>query len=267
MFAVYSSAGVGAGGAALARRPRRTTTEPAAERPPEPPREPRRRWLTVPQENVVAACALVLSLVVASINAFYTLRGPEVVVRPADQVLFYRDGEGEFATLTAAVPLVMINVAGAEHGDVLVEAHLTLAGQRARFRYQTLVLPVFREDAKAARERCAVDVRCTAFDDMLIVERVDELVDVPGGAAKARFLTFSLQTTYCEGPDCRKFADFDRALAALAGKPGELAVEMEFHGDGKRRLTCDLGELDLSYVTGGGWIAVSCANGRVERSR
>ena len=42
----------------------------------------------------LALSAFIMSLAVTLISAYYALQGPEVLVRPPQQVLIYRDGEG-----------------------------------------------------------------------------------------------------------------------------------------------------------------------------
>lgn len=234
------------------------------------------RWLSVPQENVIALCALVLSLIVATINVYYAMRGPEVVVQQLDQVLLFRDGDladdptkPDSAVLTVAVPLMMINAASAEHGDVMTEATLKLADEGGRYRYQTLVLPIFTQDAPAAREKCEVGTRCIVFDDLVLVERTDEIVDVPGGSAKSRYLSFPLGPFNCEGPEaaCALYPHFREALKALDGKPASLTLELDFHSDGKRIITCEAPVTDLSYLRDNGWTALRCEKSEVADHR
>jgi len=228
----------------------------------------RRRLFSVPQENVIAAAALILSLVMAIINAYYAMRGPEVVVQAPDQVILYRDGEGQNAVLTIAAPLMMINAASAEHGDVLVEAMLQLGESEARYKYQTLAQPIFTEDP-GARDKCEVGMRCIVFEDLVVVERNDEIVDIPGGSAKWRYLTFHLVPFTCDGPKaaCARYPDFARAVAALEGKPLEMEIVLGFHSDGERRIRCGVPKADLSYLKEVGWTALPCATSSVKGDR
>lgn len=229
----------------------------------------RGHWLSVPQENVIAFGALILSLVVALINVYYAVRGPEVVVQPADQIILYRDGEGDAAVLGIAVPVMMINAASSEHGDVMVEATLKPGPDGDAYRYQTLILPIFTEDAPAAREKCEVGTRCIVFGDLVLVERTDEIIDVPGGSAKSRYLSFQLTPPYCEGPRsvCDRYPDFRAAVARLNGKPLTLVVQLDFHSDGRRILTCPVAKLDLTYLLQEGWTALACKGGTVTGDR
>lgn len=229
----------------------------------------RGRWLSVPQENVVAFGALILSLVVALINVYYAVRGPEVVIQPAHQVILYRDGEGDAAILSIAVPVMMINAASADHGDVMVEATLKLGPDGDSYPYQTLVLPIFTQDAPAAREKCEVGTRCIVFGDLVLVERTGEIIDVPGGSAKSRFLSFHLTPPACDGPRpvCDRYPDFRAAVTRLKGKPLTLVVQLDFHSDGKRVLTCKIPRLDLSYLLREGWTALACKGGTVTGDR
>lgn len=229
----------------------------------------RGHWLTVPQENVIALGALMLSLVVALINVYYAVRGPEVVVQPADQIILYRDGEGDDAILAIAVPVMMINAASAEHGDVLVEATLRPGPDGDAYRYQTLVLPIFTQDAPAAREKCEVGTRCIVFSDLVLVERTDEIIDVPGGSARSRYLSFQLTPPYCEGPAavCDRYPDFRTAVTRLNGKPLALQIRLDFHSDGQRVMTCRVPRLDLSYLLQEGWTALACKDPTVDGDR
>lgn len=236
----------------------------------------RSRWLSVPQENVIAFAALALSLIVALINVYYAMRGPEVVVQPLDQVLLFRDGDladdptkPDSAVLTVAAPLMMINAASAEHGDVLTEARLRVGVDGGRYRYQTLVLPIFTQDAPAAREKCEVGTRCIVFDDLVLVERTDEIIDIPGGSAKSRYLSFPLGPFNCEGAAaaCGRYPHFREALAALNGRATSLSLELDFHSDGRRVITCKVGKTDLSYLRDNGWTALRCEASSVDDTR
>ena len=236
----------------------------------------KREWLSVPGENVIALCALVLSLTVAIINVYYAVRGPEVVVQPMDSVLLYRDGDlaedpaqPDSAVLSVAVPLVMINAASAEHGDVMTEATLRMAADGGRYPYQTLVLPIFTEDAPAAREKCEVGMRCITFDDLVLVERSDEIIDIPGGSAKSRYLSFPLLPFTCKGPagPCKRYPHFREAVKAIDGKPASIQLEVDFHSDGRRVLTCEVTRADLSYLKDNGWTALPCASSTVDDDR
>ena len=231
-----------------------------------------RQW--VPQENVIAFIALGLSLIVAIINVYYAMRGPEVVVQRPDQVLLFRDAEagdetGEFAVLTVAVPMMMINAASAEHGDVMTEATIRLTADGGRFPYASMVLPIFTQDAPAAREKCEVGTRCLVYSDMVLVERTDEIVDIPGGSAKSRYLSFPLIPFDCEGPKpaCGRYANFRQAVAAMEGKPLSIQLEVDFHSDGRRVITCEVDRLDLSYLRDHGWTALRCRAGAVSDAR
>ena len=218
---------------------------------------------------MVAAGALMLSLVIATINAYYAMRGPEVVLQPPDQILLYRDGEGEYAVLTVAAPILIINASSAEHGDVMVEATLKAGEHGGRYRYATLVQPIFTEDARAAREKCEVGVRCIVFDDLVVVERTDEIVDVPGGSAKSRYLAFHLVPPNCQGSkaECARFPDYRRSLAAIDNRPFEVEIKVDFHSDGSRTVVCRAPKADLSYLKEVGWTALPCVVADVRGDR
>jgi hypothetical protein len=86
----------------------------------------------------LALSAFIMSLVVTLISAYYALQGPEVLVRPPEQILLYRDGEGEQSILGFGIRLDMINGAS-DYGDVMLEAELSPVS----FDYQTVLRPVF----------------------------------------------------------------------------------------------------------------------------
>jgi len=246
----------------------------------------KRSWFSVPGENVIALAALMLSLVIAVINVYYAVRGPEVVIQPPDSILLYRDGgydeaaDGEMteaqkaqadeeAVLTVAVQTVMINAASAEHGDVMTEARIRMAADGGRYPYQTVVLPIFTEDARAAREKCEVGMRCISFDDLVLVERADEIIDVPGGSAKSRYLAFPLMPFLCEGAaaPCKRYPHFREALQALDGKRVAVSLEIDFHSDGRRVISCTVEKANLSYLRDNGWTVLPCANSQVRDTR
>jgi hypothetical protein len=85
----------------------------------------------------------------------------------------------------------MINSASG-HSDVILDAALAPRLGGASFRYQGEITPLFTGDATAAAKGCALSSRCVALPNLLLVERSDQLVDLPGGSARARSLAFPI---------------------------------------------------------------------------
>lgn len=209
-----------------------------------------------PRGELLGIAGLLLSVVIALINAYYAARGSEIVVQAPEQILLYRDGEGERAILTAAMRVVLLNSASAEHGDVMLTASLKPARAGPTFKFQAVAQPVFSETPG----ECPAQTRCITHPGLRIQEEIDALVDLPGGGARVRYLSFPLTTANCSDAEglCARFPDFDGAVASL-GDPGRTyEVETVFHGDGKRSLRCGTSRLDSTYLRRIGWVSVGC---------
>lgn len=215
----------------------------------------RPRWLDL------ATAGFLLSVTLALINAYYAARGSEIVVQPPDQVLLYRDGEGERSVLTLAVRLATINAADGSHGDVLMDAEVGFAGHDARFAYTAEVKPVF--GSGGAVEGCAGGTRCVTLPGLAIAEQGDGILDVPGGGVRNLYAGFALTEWNCDGADCADFGHSSAAAQALASAPLTVNIELEFFDDGKRHIRCEAGKIDLAYLTKTGWISLSCDEVRV----
>ncbi|MBA4048751.1 MAG: hypothetical protein C0476_09450 [Sphingomonas sp.] len=227
--------------------------------PPSTPQEreaARDAWHT---RITIGAAGFFLAVMLAAINAIAALRGSTIVVQPPEQVLLYRDGEGENAVLTMAVRLAMINAANAEQGDVLMEASMTPVVGGPSFKFTGIVKPVFTNDPQAA-SKCDIGARCIALPGLLAIEQGDEIIDVPGGSVRSPYLTYPITDWNCEGDAkaCAKFANFDGAVAALGGQPSGITVAVRYFSDGKRRINCAGRAIDQTYIRKTGWMTVRC---------
>ena len=123
-----------------------------------PPPEPK-PWY---RRFSLALSAFIMSVTITLINAFYSVRGSEIVLLEPEQVILYRDGEGDQAVLAFAMQLPMINAAGGQHGDVMLKADLQPGSDSPRFRYQAVVTPVFTNIPNAA-DRCDLGIGKVVF--------------------------------------------------------------------------------------------------------
>lgn len=228
---------------------------PRADAAAEPP-PPRKRWW---QYFSLGLSAFIMSVTITLINAFYSLRGPEIVVEEPDQVLLYRDGEGADAVLTVAMRVATINTAGGQHGDVMLEAEVEPRAGGPSFRYQALAQPVFT-DAPDAASRCDVTTRCIGLPGLLVMEKSDQIVDLPGGAAQARYLSFPAAEWNCEGTKraCASYGNFNGALRQLEARPLDVRVRLHLHGDGDRTIICGGQKINANYLRQVGWLSLSC---------
>ncbi len=210
-------------------------------------------------EESLSLAAFVMSLSITLINVYYSLRGSEIAVDPPAQLILYRDGTGDASVLTAAVRFDMINVSDG-YGDVLKDARLSFDGGRAAFDYQGTVKTVFANPASAPS--CELGLRCVQLPGLYVIERSDEILDMPSGAARAFHLSFPIISWNCAGPEktCTGLATFDRSLQAVSGKQAAATFDLRFHSDGGRRLKCRAGRIDLAYLQKVGWVSVPCAS-------
>lgn len=222
----------------------------------------RKRRLTKPTWLTLGAAGFIMSVTLAIINAFYALRGAEVVVQAPEQVILYRDGEGEQSVLNLAMRVAMINAADSAHGDVLMKSSITFAGHDAAFAYSAELRPVFGHGEQLA-EGCESGARCIGLPGLKVTELGETTLDIPGGGVRTLYAGFPLTEWNCEGADCAMFGDTGAAAAALAGKPLEAIVTLEFFGDGKRKMHCTTRALDEAYLGETGWMSMRCDPARV----
>ncbi len=200
-----------------------------------------------------------MSLSITLINVYYAMRGSEIAGDPPEQLILYRDGTGDASVLTAAVRLDMINVSDG-YGDVLKDAVVSLDGAAAGFEYQGTVRTVLAPPTTASAPECELGLRCLALPGLYIVERSDEILETPGGAARAFNLSFPLVSWNCTGGDqaCGRFGSFAQSVRALPGKGLSATLRLRFHSDGERRMKCATGAVDLDYLQKVGWVSLPC---------
>ena len=224
---------------------------------------PRGRFRFTPSlrlEESLSLAAFVMSLSITLINVYYSLRGAELDVDPPAQLILYRDGTGEASVLTAAARLEMINVSDG-YGDVLKDATVSLDGGRSAFGFQGTIRTVLANNADQSPD-CELGLRCMALPGLFIIERSDEILETPSGAARAFNLSFPLVTWNCGpgGKQCERFGSFSQSVAALPAKGLTATLRLRFHSDGERTLRCKTGAVDLAYLQKVGWISLPCAD-------
>ena len=237
--------------------------KPAAEEP-KPERKP---WWRRFRPNL-AISAFAMSLTLPLINAYYAVRGANIVVLPPEQILLYRDGEGDKAVLSLAMQLNMINSASSNYGDVMLDASIQPKAGGPEFRYSSLVHPVFADTA-ATSGQCAFGSRCLSLPGLFMIELPDDLVSLPGGGAKQIFLSFPAASWNCVGKadQCAAYGTFDKALQAMGTHPLDTKLTIRFHSDGHRDIRCGGGPINTAYLAKVGWLAVPCQQVKVSGAR
>ena len=214
---------------------------------------------TLRLEESLSLAAFLMSLSITLINIYYAMRGAEIAVDPPAQLILYRDGAGDASVLTVAVRIDMINVADG-YGDVLKTASLSLDGGRAAFGYEGTIRTVFA-GADQKTPDCELGLRCLQLPGLYVIERTDEILDMPSGAARAFTLSFPVVSWNCAGSGrngCSRFASFPKTIATLSEKGLSATIKLGFHSDGERKLTCGTGTLDRNYLRKVGWISLPC---------
>jgi hypothetical protein len=212
-------------------------------------------------EESLSLAAFIMSLGITLLNVYYAMRGSEIAVDPPAQLILYRDGEGDASVLTAAVRFSMINTSDG-YGDVLKDASLSFANAGASFDYQGTLRTVFADTASDKAPACELGVRCLRLPGLYVVERTDEILDTPSGAARGYTLSFPMVPWNCAGGGCRRFDTFVKSLQALPAKELSASFRLRFHSDGERKFHCTTGPLNLSYLQKVGWISVPCQTER-----
>lgn len=209
-------------------------------------------------EESLSLAAFVMSLTITLINVYYAARGSEVAVDPPSQLILFRDGSGEASVLTIAARLEMINTADG-YGDVVKDASVSLAGGGERFAYQGTLRTVFTGSEIQAPD-CELGLRCINLPGLHVIERSDEILDLPSGAAKSFYLSFPIVAWNCEGasPKCGGFDTFTKASQSLSVSGLAASIKVRFHSDGERTLTCGTRNLDLNYLAKVGWLSIPC---------
>lgn len=210
-------------------------------------------------EESLSLAAFVMSLTITLINVYYAMRGSEIAVDPPAQLILYRDGEGDASVLTAAVRFDMINVSDG-YGDVLKQASISFDGGRNAFDYQGTVRTVLAGAAAAPAADCELGMRCLQLPGLYVVERSDEILETPAGAARAFNLSFPLVSWNCIGENrgCKRFGTFAQSATTLPATSLAATLRLRFHSDGERRLRCTTAAPNLDYLRKVGWISLAC---------
>ena len=210
-------------------------------------------------EDSLSLAAFVMSLTITLINVYYSMRGSEVAVDPPAQLLLYRDGSGDSSVLAAAVRFDMINVSDG-YGDVLKSATVSFDNGRTSFEYQGTLKTVFAGGEGQPSPACELGVRCLQWPGLYLIERSDEILDMPSGAARAFTLSFPLVTWNCQGgaEGCGRVDSFAGSLATLPAKGVSATLRLRFHSDGQRILRSRTAALNLDYVKKVGWVSLPC---------
>ena len=146
-----------------------------------------------------------MSLAITLIKSIMQMRARKSRYDPPAPVDPYRDGEGDASVLTAAVRFDMINVR--RLCDVLKQAVISFDKGRSDFDYQGSVRTVLAGNAAAVGTDCELGMRCLQLPGLYVVERSDEILETPAGAARAFNLSFPLVSWNCAGDDaaCKRF--------------------------------------------------------------
>lgn len=224
-------------------------------------------------ESLVAALALLVSLITILTGAWFAMRGSVVVALPPDSVFLYRDSADRGAVLTLGVDTSLVNTASANYGDVVTRITLeidTPAAVDPSFNYETLVTPVFTEDAVGQADNCPVQARCVvAGRQFLAIEEPRRTLDVPGGSSRSDYVGFVLHRSNCAAAKgCEAFVDAEAAAAELdRGRTLTLRFRYDLHGDGEKVAVCRTslrppGLADRPWVAEHlktrGWLALNC---------
>lgn len=213
-----------------------------------------KNWLS---EVTVGASAFVLSLTIAGGSFVQFTLGPEIDVLPPRQIIFYRGGLPNRATLYATIRLPIVNKASS-YNDVIVDATLQPASNQPKLPYASLVGPVFNDetDPEQSKAHCVQGRRCHYFGNMAISELSDDVVVIPGGGAHANYYSFRL---FCrDEKGCSNYSSFDQALDTLQAHSREITIRLNLYSDGTRTITCPIAALNADRIRKAGWQSLPC---------
>lgn len=213
----------------------------------------------------ISLAAFIMSATTTLLNTYFALQGSEISIQKPQHVLLYRDGVGENAVLSVAMRLEAINTASS-YGDVVLDTHLSVGQGRESFAQEGQASPAFTTNAQVAAQRCPLDQSCVIADGLIVVQRNDQIMDLPGGAAKALTPYFWLVEQSCSGAqnDCARWRDFTSASQGLQQWPITFRVKINFRKDGERTIVCVTPPLDGEYLADIGWTQLPCTEARVE---
>lgn len=223
-------------------------------------------------EAGVALAALLVSLTVLGVNFYTYRRGSEMVVLQPEQIVFYRepDGQGGPGSLWLAVQVQMVNAAR-DHGDVVVRASAQVDGRTRRggaFAFNAMVEPVLTSNVNRALQNCPEAARCLPATGFYVIERPKRLLDVPGGSSRTEFMAFQLEAVNCKSEGdgaCLQFSDYPTAMAFLRGQQtADFLFDIEFQFDGTKTMQCALPSDPVGraaifdYIDRKGWAMPAC---------
>jgi hypothetical protein len=207
----------------------------------------------------ITVAAFVMSLAITAINAYYALRGAEVSVLPLEDVIIYREGDGETSVAVAAVRIGLVNVA-ADRSDILLAAELQLEESGPWFQLEGSVQPDFNNEP--APIPCAGTECIASFRNLLLKDVPDEIIDVPAGSARLRWMKFPLHCTGSRA--CSNYEQFNATAGALNQRRITLRLRLKFQEDGERDVRCTTAAaVEGQYLREVGWTSLQCATSGV----
>lgn len=240
---------------------------PDAPHKPSPREEERevfkRLSVEVTAEAVIAGAALILSLTTAGAQLYLAMRGPVIDALPIDRVMLYQDANKYGAVLVLAARTTLINTASPDYGDIVEKAEMTVrpqTGGPVTFPFDTVIKAHLVDNSAQAAAKCEVDARCIPLEGLVIDDRNERLVDLPGGKARMDFLTFAMKSRPCKGAaaDCARFKDFDSAVNTLNGQPLSLSLSLKFHSAKAATLACKTRPVSGDTLRTTRWLSFSC---------
>jgi len=226
--------------------------------------------------------AFLLSLGVFFLGGLQAVRGPEIVVLQPREMVLYRDAQSETAdALVIATELAMINTASDAYGDVATSVELTMADfEGAAFAYEASITPTFLrrgEDDRLAdcpvSSRCILPVGPGSPQDgeqpntrLLVIANQRDLLDVPGGSARANWISFALSDCTGGTASCEGFSGFSEAVASLRQATSlRTTIDLSFHSDGQKTVICQMRFQDAThreaffdFLEERGWVSFRC---------
>jgi hypothetical protein len=221
-------------------------------------------------ETGVALAALLVSLTVFMLNGALSLRGSQVALLQPKTALLYRDSGPNGSVLWIAVQASMINAARADYGDIVERAWLSLEPQvgGAEFPYEAIIEPVtMTRDVETAVKNCPNGARCIPGTGFYVVERPEQLIDLPGGASRSAHMAFAIGGPLCGGDQaaCARFMSYTAAVDTLRALPDPvIRMSLKMHFDGEKKVECALSrdpqmrKAIFDYLDEKGWAEVAC---------
>ena len=217
----------------------------------------KRLGIEVTAEAVIAAGAFILALTTALTQLYFAVRGPVISMLPIDTLVLYNDR----GVLEAGLHTTMTNSAAADYGDLIEKADLSIAapsGRRVSFPLDSTAQIHLVDDSQKVVDRCDPTLRCLSFDGLVVVDRNDKLLALPGGGTRADYLTFDLWNCKGAAVDCAWFRGFDKAAAALDRRSLDARIDFVFHRARDQSLACKTRAVDGARLLKVRWLSFSC---------